>query len=397
MASPSTRPRSISSTLIVAFDSFKGSLSAREACEAAARGLASARPDLDLQLIPLADGGEGTAETLMASRSGTWITLEAAGSLPDTTVSTRYAWLERDGPTALIEMSLANGLTLLAPAHRDVMRASTRGTGELLADAVRRGARTIWLTLGGSATVDGGTGAARALGWRFVDATGRDVPEGGVGLEQIAHALPPAVDPLANVELKVLCDVNNPLLGQRGAARVFGPQKGANRTEVERLDRGLEHLAHIVKRDVGIELHDRPGAGAAGGLGWAAVALLGGQVVSGIELIMQEAGFDDALRSASGVITGEGRLDRQSLEGKVVSGVLTRATARGVPVAVIAGRCDLDSETLQTAGIAAVEVLQAADMSEADAMARAEALLEAAAQRAIRRLDTSSDMSGLTV
>lgn len=397
MASPSTRSRSSRSTLIVAFDSFKGSLSAREACEAAARGLASARPDLDLQLIPLADGGEGTAETLMASRSGTWITLEAAGPLPDTTVSTRYAWLEHDGPTALIEMSLVNGLTLLAPAHRDAMRASTRGTGELVADAVRRGARTIWLTLGGSATVDGGTGAARAFGWRFVDATGRDVPEGGVGLEQIAHVLPPAVDPLANVELKVLCDVDNPLLGQRGAARVFGPQKGANPTEVERLDRGLAHLAHIVKRDLGLALHDRPGTGAAGGLGWAAVALLGGQIVSGIELIMQEAGFDDVLRSASGVITGEGRLDRQSLEGKVVSGVLSRAAARGVPVAVIAGRCDLDSETLQTAGIAAVEVLQTGDMSEAEAMTRAGGLVEAAAQRVIRHLDTSSDMPGLTV
>ena len=397
MASSNNLSLGSRSTLILAFDSFKGSLTARQACEAAARGLASARPDLDLKLIPLADGGEGTAETLMASRSGTWITLEAAGPLPDTTVSTRYAWLEHDGPTALIEMSLVNGLTLLAPAHRDVMRASTRRTGEHVADAVRRGARTIWLTLGGSATVDGGTGAARALGWRFVDATGRDVPEGGAGLEQIAHVLPPAVDALSNVEMKVLCDVDNPLLGPRGAARVFGPQKGASPTQVERLERGLAHLAQIVKHDLGIKLHDLSGAGAAGGLGWAAVVFLGGRLISGIELILQETRFDHALKSASGVITGEGRLDRQSLHGKVISGVLSRASTQGVPVAVIAGRCELDLKTLQKAGISAVEVLQAPNMSEIEALAHAEELLEAAANRVIRHLDTPPEVSGLTV
>lgn len=397
MASSNDHPRGNRSSLIVAFDSFKGSLTAREACEAAARGLLSARPDLDLTLIPLADGGEGTAETLLTSRSGTWIALEAAGTLPDNSVRTSYAWFAHDGPAALIEMSLVNGLTLLEPRHRDVMRASTRGTGELVADAVRRGARAIWLALGGSATVDGGTGAARALGWRFVDACGRDVPEGGAGLEQIAHVLPPAVDRLAGVDMKILCDVDNPLLGARGAARVFGPQKGASPADVERLERGLEQLAHIVKQDLGIELHDLPGAGAAGGLGWASAALFGGHLVSGIELIMRETGFDGALRSASGVITGEGQLDRQSLHGKVVSGVLARAQALKLPVGVIAGRCELDAETLQQVGISALETLQTPEISQAQALARAEELMEAAAHRVITRLDTPSGRSGLTV
>lgn len=370
-------------------DSFKGTLTAVEACEAVARGWRRGQPDADIVQLPVADGGDGTAEALKRSRGGRWVELEAAGPLPERRISTRYLWLDDAGPAALIEMAEVNGLTLLSPEERDPLRTSTRGTGELIAHALARGARTIWLTLGGSATVDGGLGMARALGWQFIDEHGREVPEGGGALNAVARIVPPRDQPWRLARVRALCDVDHPLVGPRGAAAVFGPQKGADAQAVRLLDSGLRRLAALIRRDLGIDVQDLPGAGAAGGLGAGAVAFLEAELVRGVDVVLDAAGFSGALERARLVVTGEGRVDDTSFHGKLLSGVVERARRAGVPTCVIGGRVDVSAGSLEAHGIQDFENLTLLAGSSEAAMRCAADTVERSAEALARRDPTA--------
>jgi glycerate kinase len=403
--------------IVVALDKFKGSLNAISACDAVRRGLLEARPEARVVLQPMADGGDGTAQVLKTALGGVWIRRKVTGPLPKNTgsvcrarspvscrgfapfgrvsgnaarypndghralqqtVHARYLWIPEQR-LAVIEMAAASGLTLLAPRQRNPMRTTTFGTGQLIADAIARGAKQILLGVGGSATVDGGVGAAMALGWRFIDAHGKPIGHGGRKLERIATIVPPLRRDWPPIE--VLCDVDNPLCGLRGAACVFGPQKGATPAMVKRLDAGLGHLADVVKEQLGKNIRNIPRGGAAGGLAAGAAAFLDAKLVPGAETVMAACGLAKELRNADWVITGEGCFDEQSLRGKVVSGVVKLARQHRVPVAVLAGAVKLSKTRWQRAGLATALAIQPRDMSTEEAMARADELLAAAAQR----------------
>ena len=368
--------------IVLAFDSFKGSLSAKTACRVVANTLHVLRPAWQVEYVPLADGGEGTAAVLVESRRGQWrATQEVTGPLPEIRLGASFGWLP--GDIAVVEMACASGLTLLDKTQRNPLLTTSYGTGQLLAAAAESGARRIILTLGGSATVDGGTGAARALGWRFLDADGCEVPLGGGGLRQIARLQRPQLN---LPPLEAWCDVRNPLWGREGAACVYGPQKGADEAMVEELDVGLQHLAELVQRQCGLPALDVPGDGAAGGFGFGARAFLGAHLIPGAQGVMEVVGLDKALSDADWVITGEGCLDDQSLRGKVVGEVTRLARSRSVNVAVVAGRLLLDPVRCLEAGIARWEQCMTREMSAEQAMDQAELLLAAAAQRLVDRL-----------
>ncbi len=358
--------------ILVAFDSFKGSLSASQACSVVAAVVRAAKPDWALKCQPLADGGEGTAEVLAAASAGCWVDVQGiVGPLQGMTLKASFAWLP-ETETAVVEMARASGLALLTDDQRNPLQTTTFGTGQLLAAAIDRGAREVLLTLGGSATVDGGTGAARALGWRFLDARGNDVPLGGRGLIDIRRVVPSS-RPMPVIS--VLCDVTNPLCGPQGAARVFAPQKGATPWQVDMLEAGLENLAGVIQSELGIQVKGLPGGGAAGGFGAGAVAFFGGSLHSGISVVMEKIQFEEQVRWADWVITGEGCLDRTSLQGKVVCGVLESARRWGVPVAVVAGQVRLCEAELSHAGIDLALASLPEDLEIGEGIARAAELL----------------------
>lgn len=376
--------------VLIALDSFKGTLSALEACQVVAASLSEMLPEARLRLLPMADGGEGTADALVAACEGEWITVNGVvGPLPTMSMQADFGWLPH-GKTAVVEMARASGLPLLTHGERNPMLTTTRGTGQLLAAALRQGANEILLTLGGSATVDGGTGAARAVGWRFLSADGLDVEEGGQGLNRIAHVVPPDNAPLADCCVRALCDVTNPLCGPDGAAAVYGPQKGATPDMVPILDRGLGNLASCIRRDVGKDVLDLPGAGAAGGFGAGAVAFLGATLVPGIHAVADACGLREGVSEADWVITGEGAFDVQSLQGKVVSGVLDVARTTGARVLVVAGRCMLPPETWAREGIDAAFECAARDVPDDLAFAHARRFLADAARRAAKHVARQS-------
>lgn len=335
--------------IAVALDSFKGMMSAPQACREAAEGIRAALPDAEVIEVPMADGGEGTAAALAASRNGEMVTAPGVrGPLPDMRVDASYAWLP-DSAAAVVEMAAASGLTLLREDRKNPRRTSTYGTGEVILNALGRGCRHLMLTLGGSATVDGGMGCAAAIGWRFLDANGNNVQPGGGNLTKVDRIVPPTSLVLPSVE--VLCDVTNPLCGENGAAAVYGPQKGATPGMVRELDEGLAHFAERIRACLGIEVANVPGAGAAGGFGAGAIAFLGGELVRGIEAVARACRLSEALRGCDWVVTGEGRFDSQSLQGKVVDGVRAEAERQGARVAVLAGRVEMPEADAEAAGI----------------------------------------------
>lgn len=366
-------------TLVIAPDSFKGGLSAPEVCRALEEGVRRADPRTVVRRKPLADGGEGTAAALLAARpGGVWIPVTVAGPLPERTVEAGFAWFA-DDRTAVVEMAAANGLALLAPAERNPLLTSTLGTGQLLAAAAHQGAARVLLAIGGSATVDGGIGAASALGWRFHDTLGQAVSPTGGGLRRIARILPPAA--AAFPPVTVLCDVTHPLCGPQGAAAVFAPQKGATPAMVRELETGLANLAEQLGRITNRPLRTCPGGGAAGGLGAGAMAFFQARLQSGIETVLDVSRFREALDGADWCVTGEGSFDAQSLGGKVVSGVAAAARRAGVPVAVFAGRLRLRPRDYRPAGIRCARAIHAPEMPIEDALRREPALLRASAAR----------------
>jgi glycerate 2-kinase len=320
--------------VVIAPDKFKGSLDAAGVAEALAAGVRDVVPDADCVLVPMADGGDGTVAAFLAGGASAR-TVRVSGPLGEPVEAT-YA---RDGATAVVEMAAASGLVLLH-GKRDARRATTRGTGELLRDALDGGARRILLGIGGSATTDGGAGALAALGARFFDGEGDELDPTPAGLAAVVRVdlggLDPRVRPAsttaeAEVSIAVACDVDSPLLGPLGAAAVFGPQKGASSADVAFLDRTLARLADAMTAASGRDLRYRPGAGAAGGLGWALASACGAQLERGVALVAAVRGLPGALRGADWCFTGEGRIDAQTLRGKVVDGV---ARSRARPASV---------------------------------------------------------------
>jgi len=329
--------------IIVCMDSFKGTLSAAEACRVAAEGLRQGLPECEIMSVPLGDGGESTASALAGALGGQWRYRTVTGPLPEMRVRAGWVLFEEGGDRkAVVEMAQASGMIRLNAASLDPMRTTTRGTGELLRSAIEEGVKHIYLGVGGSATVDCGTGAAAALGWRFLDGAGREVVPCGGNLRRIVRLVRPPELRLPPVE--VLCDVDNPLCGERGAARVFAPQKGAGPAQVRELEAGLEHMAHLIEEQLGVAVRDLPGAGAAGGLGAGAVAFMGARLTRGIETVLRITGLERMAQGADWLVTGEGSFDEQSLMGKVVSGVAELARRAGARTAVLAGRVQLSPE-----------------------------------------------------
>jgi glycerate kinase len=325
--------------IVVAPDSFKEALPARQVCEAIARGIRRARPDAAIDLLPMADGGEGTVDALVAATNGQLRESTVTGPLGE---SVRACWgvLGDDSGTAVLEMAAASGLGLVPSDRRNPLLTTTCGTGELIAAALNSGARRILIGIGGSATNDGGTGAAQAVGVRFVDRNGRVLPNGlsGGQLGLIDRIDPASRDPrIGQVPIEVACDVDNPLCGPRGAAAVYGPQKGADPESVRILDQNLAHLADVIQRDLGMQVRDTPGAGAAGGLGAGLLAFFDAKLRPGIQMVMDALRFLERIAGADLIITGEGRLDRQSMMGKLIEGVGRAAKAAGVPVIAMVG------------------------------------------------------------
>ena len=337
--------------ILIALDSFKESLSAADACAAVARGFRAIDPKADCHCLPMADGGEGTTAALVAARGGDWQTVTVQDPL-GRPVTARYGRLP-DG-SAVMEMAEAAGLHYLAPGERNPRITSTYGVGEMLRHALDGGCTHIILGIGGSATNDGGAGMLQALGVRLLDADGGELPPGGAALARLARADFSGLHPaLANTTLEIACDVTNPLCGANGASAIFGPQKGADAATVAVLDAALAHYAAVLSASGLPDCREQPGAGAAGGLGYA-LALLGARLTSGIDLVMQAAGVDAALANADLVITGEGRIDGQTRLGKVPLGVLRRAQKHNVPVIALAGVLGAGAETLTDAGFAAI-------------------------------------------
>lgn len=368
--------------IVIAMDSFKGTLAADRACGIVAEAIGAALPGAEVVVRPMADGGEGTAAALMAASEGRWIAKAVMGPLPEMEVCAGFGWLPGDR-TAVVEMASASGMALLRPEQLDPMKTTTFGTGQLVRAALDHGAERILLGVGGSATVDGGVGAATVLGWRFLAGDGTPVPLGGGGLGRICEIVPPNCG--VEIPVDVLCDVDNPLCGPQGAARVYGPQKGATPEMVEALDSGLSHLAALAADQLGVRVRDLPGAGAAGGLAAGAVAFMDARLVSGIETVMTQAHLRPDVGDADWVITGEGRFDAQSMRGKVVSGVARVAREGGARVAVIAGQVELSERLWQAAGIGAVLACMSPEMDLPSALGRCEELLAEAAGRFARR------------
>jgi len=369
--------------IIIATDSWKGSLSSIEAAGLIEKGAGAVFTDAEYLKIPIADGGEGTVEALVGGLGGEIIRLTAEDPL-GRPVKAFYGAIE---DKAVLEMAAASGLPLLQEAEKNPLRTSTFGTGELILSALEAGFTDITIGIGGSATNDGGAGMARALGYRFLDRDGRELPPGGGALGEIASIEDSSVSPLVQkAEIHVACDVDNPLLGRQGASAVYGPQKGADPAAVKLLDSALTRFADVVEEWKGEPMRDIPGAGAAGGLGFGLVAFCGAEMKSGIDTVLDLVNFEEKLMGADLVITGEGRIDGQSLRGKVPVGVAARAAPGGVPVLAVVGSIGEGASEVYRYGIDSIMNTMDRPMLLEEAIARAEETLEDAAERACRMI-----------
>ncbi len=324
--------------MVIAPGAFKGSLPAKEVARSLAEGVGRVWPEARVECLPLSDGGDGWVDSMVSAADGSFVEVRVRGPLGEE-VEARYGLIATEGvTTAIIEMATASGLALVPKDRRDPRIATTYGTGELLRHALDRGAKRLLVGIGGSATNDGGAGVASALGARFVDQDGEDLPAGGAALARLDRVDLSRLDArLEDVEVVVASDVENPLLGDDGASAVYGPQKGATAEMVGELDGALSHFADVVEDAVGRRLRDEPGAGAAGGLGFGLMALCGAKLRPGVELALDALDADRVMEGASLVITAEGLLDSQTLAGKLPVGVARLAHRHGVPVVAVGG------------------------------------------------------------
>ena len=335
---------------ILAPDKYKGSLTGREFCETVAQGIYKVFPKAEILKMPLADGGDGTIDVVAGYLNASKVSLKVRDPL--FREITAHYLLSEDGQTAFIEMSEASGYKLLQKPEMNCMRTTTLGTGGMISDALERGARTILLGIGGSATNDGGMGMAKALGYSFLGAEGNELKPIGENLGRVKEIHQHNVHPkLSKAKIQVACDVNNPFYGENGAAKIYGAQKGASEKDIEFLDDGLKHFSKVLSSTFDIDVQQISGAGAAGGVGGGAVVFLNAELVSGVDLIMELAHFDEALQGADWVITGEGQLDGQTFSGKTISGVIRSAKKQNVPVAAFCGSVDVSIEEMQQIGL----------------------------------------------
>ena len=354
------------SKIIVASDSFKGCLTSLEVARAAESGIHKALPGCEVTGIPVADGGEGTTEALVSAMNGRFVSCEVRDPLMNL-IQAEYGILG-DELTAVIEMAAASGLSLVSPEKRNPMVTTTYGTGELIKDALVRGCRRFLIGIGGSATNDAGTGMLRALGFRFLDKEGDELGYGGQILEQIASIDTSQAHPaLKEAVFTIACDVNNPFSGENGAAFVYARQKGADDAMIIRLDDGLKHFAEVIHTAIGKDINDIPGAGAAGGLGGGFLAFLRATLKPGIQMALEVLDFDSRIRDADLIITGEGKIDRQTGMGKTPAGILEAGKRRQIPVIAIGGSVE-ETDALMQQGFLAVLSIQPGPVSLEQAM-----------------------------
>ena len=336
--------------VVIAIDSYKGSVTSLQAGEAAKAGVLAVCPGAKVEVLPLADGGEGTVEALTVALGGHLVEVDVTGPMEEKETAV-YGFMEETG-TAVMEMAQAAGLPMVPVEERNPMKATSFGVGEQIADAVKKGCRHIWMGIGGSATNDGGVGMLQALGWRFLDKEGNEVAKGGQGLADICTIDDSQVLPgVKETVFEIACDVENPLCGPKGASAIYGPQKGATEEMVAQLDAGLSHFADVAEAWLGKSGRNLPGSGAAGGLGFALTAFLGGNLKSGIEMVLDAMDMDAHLQGADVVITGEGRLDGQTAMGKAPVGVAKRAKEAGAVVIAVAGCTEDAAVACNAAGI----------------------------------------------
>ncbi|MFY2738438.1 glycerate 2-kinase [Pseudocitrobacter sp. RIT415] len=339
--------------IVIAPDSYKESLSASEVAQAIEKGFREIFPDAQYVSVPVADGGEGTVEAMIAATQGAehqaWVT----GPLGEK-VNARWG-MSGDGKTAFIEMAAASGLALVAPEKRNPLVTTSRGTGELILQALESGATNIIIGIGGSATNDGGAGMVQALGAKLQDANGTEIGFGGGSLDSLNTIDLSGLDPrIQHCTIRVACDVTNPLIGKNGASRIFGPQKGADEAMIRELDNNLSHYADVIKTSLRVDVKEVPGAGAAGGMGAALMAFLGAELKSGIEIVTTALNLEEHIHDCTLVVTGEGRIDSQSIHGKVPVGVASVAKKYHKPVIGIAGSLTRDVGVVHQYGIDAV-------------------------------------------
>ena len=369
--------------VVIAPDSYKGCLSALEVAKAMERGVLSVFPSAEVRKIPIADGGEGTVAALVTATNGQLRQTEVTDPLGNKIIA--HWGVLGDGRTAVIEMAAASGLPLVPKEKRDPRVTTTNGTGELIKAALAEGLAKIIIGIGGSATNDGGTGMARALGVRFLDAAGQEVAAGGGSLAEICQIDTTGLDPrLKNTEIVVACDVDNPLCGTRGASAVFGPQKGATPEMVQQLDAGLAKYASCARQATGRDVAEKAGAGAAGGLGAGLMFFTPAQLKPGVEIVLDAVGFSDIVRDADFVITGEGRTDFQTAFGKAPVGVAKVAKTHGAPVFCISGGLGEGADDVLAQGIDAVMSICDRPLSLEECMAAGAQLIEPAAARLCR-------------
>jgi glycerate kinase len=374
--------------IVVAPDSFKGSLPASDVARAMERGIRLVFPAADVRVVPIADGGEGTVAALVAATGGTLRQTPVSGPLHEPVLA---QWgVLGDGTTAVIEMAAASGLTLLAPAQRDPCLTTTFGTGELIQAALDCGLRRIIIGLGGSATNDGGAGMARALGARFSDEAGRELPDGGAALARLERVDLSGLDPrLQEAGIIVACDVDNPLCGPRGASATFAPQKGASAAAVGALDSALARYAEHVRRATGRDVAGLPGAGAAGGLGAGLLFFTPAKLRPGVDIVLEAVGFAEIVRQADFVVTGEGRTDFQTAFGKAPVGVARFARRFGVPVFCVSGALGEGADDVLAQGIDATMSICERPMPLDECMRTAGPLIESATARLCRIIRAS--------
>ncbi|MCX7795190.1 MAG: glycerate kinase [bacterium] len=336
--------------ILVAPNAFKEALSAKDAGEAIKGGLLKALPNSDITVLPIADGGDGTIEVLVEATKGQFIEKEATGPLGER-IKAKFGILG-DGKTAVIEMARSSGLALVPKDKRNPAITTTYGVGELIREALDRGAKRILVGIGGSATNDGGAGMAQALGAKLLDKEGKELPFGGLALKELASIDMSNFHPLAKeCEVIVMADVKNPLCGPEGASYVYGPQKGGTKELIEELDKALFNFAQIVKRDLGKDILNLPGSGAAGGLGGGLVAFLNAQLRPGIDVVLETLKIEEKLEGIDLVISGEGKIDGQTIFGKGPAGIAKKAKERSIPVILLGGAVDEDAEVLIKEGL----------------------------------------------
>lgn len=373
--------------IVVAPDSFKECLSSKKVAHAISRGILKVMPNAEVFEIPISDGGEGLLETILSNTEGRLVSIEVMNPV-FSPIKATYGVL-KDNKTAIIEMAKASGLELITEEEKNPLVTTTYGTGQLIKDALDNGCTKIIIGIGGSATNDGGVGLVKALGGKFLNIKGEELTEGGGMLNQLHQIDISNLDKrILDCEILVACDVSNPLIGANGASWVYGKQKGGADRDLELLDKNLSHYAAIIKRDLGLDISEVPGSGAAGGTGAALMAFLKADLVNGIELILKTIEIEEYIKKADIVLTGEGKIDEQTLNGKTIMGIAAMAKKHNVPVIVLTGKVGEKIEGIYKMGVCGIYSIVNQPMKLSEAISDADSLIEECTMNIMRTIQT---------